>query len=170
MRCARSPASWRGCAAASIEGNLTTEGATWAPSSSGAGRRRRGRRRRGRRGRLVVELFLGAEQRVEDLVANALAERDRGHTADDRHEDELPQAAAAALALLRARAQRVARRAQRAGRVGKLLLELLVIQQLRRRLAVVDAAVCDTRGVIRRLEVPPQVLVLDESLHVGAGR
>ena len=49
--------------------------------------------RRGRRG--VVELLLLAEEEVEDLVADVLAQRDREPAADDGEQDQLAEAAAA---------------------------------------------------------------------------
>src|SRR5258706_456357 len=54
--------------------------------------------RRGRRGRRrVVELLLGAEERVEHLVAQVLAQREGQAGADDADEEQLADAALAAL-------------------------------------------------------------------------
>src|SRR4051794_34548558 len=157
IRCALSPARSRtgGVVAASICARSlrqTKEGARWAPSRSGPSRRRRRRRRRGGGGRLVVELLLRPEERVEHLVAQALAEAQRQAGTDDADQQELAEPAAA-LAALRPLAQRVARALQRVRRVLQLALELLVVEQLGRRLAVVDTAVRDPCGVVGRLHV-----------------
>ena len=64
-------------------------------------RPRRGRRRRRRSGRRgVLELLLGAEQRVERLLAQVLRDREREPGADDAEQDELAEAAAASLRFL----------------------------------------------------------------------
>src|SRR5215217_8368435 len=99
----------------------------------GAGGRLRRRRGGGRRG--VLELLLGPEQRVEDLLAQALGEREREPGADDAHQQELADAAAALL--LRRLAQGHRGVADRLRRLLEVLLELLVVEQrLRRRLPV----------------------------------
>ena len=69
----------------------------------------------GRGGRGVVELLLGAEQQVEDLVAQVLAHGERDAAADDAEQQQLAEAALA-LPLLGPLAQRVAGVAQRVGR------------------------------------------------------
>src|SRR3954453_23475353 len=74
----------------------------------GAGGHRLACRSGRRRGR-VVELLLGPEERVEDLVAQALAQGDRGAGADDAEEQELAEAAPLALLLLGTLAQGLAR-------------------------------------------------------------
>src|SRR3954453_2674274 len=129
-----------------------------------AGRSRRarpGRIRRGRRWRRVLELLLGTEQRVERLLAQTLAERDRQAGADDGH----PQAAGALLRLLR-RAERVGRFLQRCRRLTQLLLRLLVVQRGLWALAVRHASVSIPRGLVSGPQVLAQVVVLDQTLHV----
>src|SRR3954453_22578304 len=106
MRCALSPASERGVvevAASMTESMPKEEGARGRPRSSGACRRRRRGRRGGRGCRLVVELLLRAEQRVEHLVAQTLAHAERDRGADDAQEQQLAETEAPP-ALLGARA------------------------------------------------------------------
>src|SRR6516225_12217840 len=91
-------------------------------SSSCGGARRRGLRRRC--GRAVVELLLRAEQQVEHLRAQALAQRDREHTRDREQQQRASEAAAAAA--LRGFAQGVRRVAQSDCRLPQFTLELAV--------------------------------------------
>src|SRR5918995_511587 len=89
--------------------------------AGGAGGRLR--RRRPARGGGVLELLLGTEQGVQDLLAQALGEREREPAADQPEHQDAPEAA---LALLLGRlAQGHGRVAQRLGRLLEVLLELL---------------------------------------------
>src|SRR4051794_39306914 len=108
-------------------------GLTARPARSGggaAGRLAGGRGGGGRRG--VLELLLGAEQRVQDLLAQALGERERQARADDPHEHDAAEATAA-LALLGRLAQRHGGVADRLRRLLEVLLQLLVVEDLLRR-------------------------------------
>ena len=67
-----------------------------AVSSRISRRRRLGAGSAGSGGRAVVELLLGAEQQVEHLRAQALAERDREHAGDGEQQQRASHAAAAA--------------------------------------------------------------------------
>src|SRR4051795_8574529 len=91
-------------------------------------------RRGGRRGG-VLELLLGAEQRVQDLLAQALGEGER-EAGGDQAEQHEPAEATAAL-LLRRLVERDAGVAEGFRRALEVLLELLVVEDLvRGRLAV----------------------------------
>src|SRR2546422_4115424 len=81
---------------------------------------------RGRRGGAVVELLLGAEQRIEHLLAQALAQCER-KTGADRN-DQQP-ATHAALAPPRALPERRSDLTQGDGRIAQVTLELLVLEQ-----------------------------------------
>src|SRR5438445_12763367 len=95
--------------------------------------RLRCRARRGG-GRAVLELLLGAEQRVEHLLPQAFRQRERGTRRDDQ-EDHPPPPAAVLLRL--GATQRVGRLAERARGLPQLALRLLVVDEgLRRALAV----------------------------------
>ena len=59
------------------------------PWSAGRGGRRGLRRRCG--GRRVVELLLGTEDEIQDLVAQTLVHRDGDRAADDRDEEQLAE-------------------------------------------------------------------------------
>src|SRR4051794_9085109 len=111
--------------------------------------------------RRVLELLLRAEERVERLLAQALAEDECQTDADDdQHE-----AAAAALLLLR-RAQGVGRVAQRVCRLAQLLLRLLVVQRGSRALAVRHAPVSVACRLVGRAQVVAQLVVLDQACYV----
>src|SRR3954462_9009262 len=97
---------------------------------SGAGGLRRGGARGG--GRRVVELLLGAEQQVEDLVPKVRAHRQRDRAADDADHKQTTEAALALL-LLGALTEGVAGITQRVRRMLKILVELLVVEQRLRR-------------------------------------
>src|SRR4051794_6424238 len=162
-------------AAAWLAGQQRPRAPRGAPS--GTARRRSGRsgdraagRSRGRGVRRVVELLLGAEERVEDLAAQALAGGDRDGAADDRDEQELAHAALAlglGLGVLGRVTQRGRRVAQRVGGALEVLVQLLVLDEdLRRRLAVLQAAVRVLRGLEGHDHVVAQLLVLDDPLDV----
>src|SRR4051812_36668957 len=89
----------------------------------------RGRRRRRGRGGGVVELLLGAEQRVQDLGAQVRAERERQAGADAQEQQLAAEAALALLGLLRALAQRRAGVLQSLCGSLEVLVELLVVGQ-----------------------------------------
>src|SRR4051794_11042455 len=95
----------------------------WRVAPLGRAYRRSRARRRGGRG--VLELLLGAEQRVEHPLAQALAQSECNTGTDDQ-EQQLP--AHAALALLLAAAKRIGSFLQRRRRGLKLLLRLLVVK------------------------------------------
>src|SRR3954451_12893232 len=122
-----------------------------------AGRRSRTRTsarvRGGGCGRRVLELLLGAEKRVERLLAQALAEHKRQADADD----DQHQPATAPLRLLR-RAQPVRRVLERHRRLAELLLRLLVVERGARALAVRHARISVARGLVGGPQVLAQVL------------
>src|SRR5215211_3667924 len=128
---------------------------------SGADRLARSRLWRGRR--RVLEFLLGAEHRVEDLLAQSLAQREGQPRADETDQEE-----AAATPLLPLTAQRFCRLAQRRGCLAELLLDLLVFGNCPDgALAVRHPRVRLARGIERRAQVVTQVLVLDHPLDVG---
>ena len=121
-------------------------------------------------GRGVVELLLGAEQRVEHLVAQALAHGEGHAGADDADQQQLGEAAAALLLLLGALAQRLTGVAERLGGVLDFLLQLLVVEDLRRRSCRWSAGRTRSCAVSNAVhDVLAQFLVLDEALDVRAG-
>src|SRR4051794_15426569 len=159
---------------------MTRKGARWAPfltapgvrgrSARGAGRAR-GRVRRRRGGRGVLELLLGAEQRVEDLLAQPLADGERDAAREDEQHEQLAEAEAAAplLLVLRGLAESDGRVAERLGGRLHVLLEPLVVEdRLRRRLAVLEAADGAAGVLVGGPEVLAQLLVLHDPLDVGA--
>ena len=161
-------------------GHPTKEGARWAPSKKAKGppgpfmlASPPGCSRvttRGRRG--VLELLLGAEQGVEHLLAQPLGEGERDSAADDAEQQDAAEAAALLLLLGRL-VQRDARVAHAARGLLDVLLELLVLEDLRRRaLAVAQPGVGVTGRLVGLHDVLAQVLVVDEPLdvRVGAGR
>src|SRR5436190_4361880 len=127
---------------------------------SGADRLARGGLGRG--GRRVLELLLSAEQRVEDLLAQTLAEGESQARANEPNEEH-----AAATPTLPLSAQRVGCLAQRRGRLAELLLDLLVLGQgPDRSLAVRHPRIRLARGLEGRAKVVAQVIVLDQPLYV----
>src|SRR3954453_889529 len=148
----------------------TKEGASWAPSSRSLSRGPgRGTGRWRRRGRGVLELLLGAEQRVERLLAQPLGERE-GHAGADHADEQQALEAAAAPLLARGLVQRDAGVPDVARRLLDVLLQLLVVEDLRRGVLPVAEAPVGVAGRLERLhDVLPQVLVLDEPLDVGVG-
>src|SRR3954470_24840302 len=88
-----------------------------------SGRACRGARSRGGR-RGVLELLLGAEQRVEHLLAQPLGQRRGAPPADDAEQQDAAEPAAA-LALLRRLVERHARVARAARGLADVLLQLL---------------------------------------------
>src|SRR5829696_3401045 len=146
------------------EARVASGGRTRRRSSGSRGRTAVG----GRRRRRVLELLLGAEQRVEHLLAQTLAERERGARADDHQQQ---RAAALALAGLLAAPQGVGGFLQVARRRLKLLLGLLVVEQrLGGTSPVGHAAVGVARGVVGGAQVVAQLLVLDQAVHVRVRR
>src|SRR5215210_425590 len=156
----------------SITVRLPGERAPSSPPAFGTlrlGRRARGgrrlRRRRGGGGRGVLELLLGAEKRVQDLLAQALGEGEREPAADETEQQD-PAEAAAAL-LLRGLAERDAGVAEVLRRLLEVLLELLVVEDLLRgRLAVAQACERVAAGLVGLHDVLAQVLVVDDTLDV----
>src|SRR5215210_6388820 len=129
-------------------------------------RRRRARRRHGGAG--VLELLLGAGQRVEHLLAQTLAHR-QGETAGDRHREDPAEEPAAGLLFARSLAQGHRRVAQRLGGIPDVLLELLIVEdRLRRRLAVGEPLDRAARRLVRLDDVVAQVIVFDDALDVRA--
>src|SRR4051812_48182204 len=107
--------------------------------SEASGRRSRWRGSGGRRG--VLELLLRTEQRVEHLLAQALGHRQRDAGADDADEQQ-PAEAEALLLLLGRLAQRHGDVAEVARGLLDVLLQLLVLEDLRGRvLAVLEPSV-----------------------------
>src|SRR3954453_17396130 len=158
-----------------MSGADTKEGAEGAPSPTSKPKRwlrAGGHRLAGRSGGCrggVVEHLLGPEEHVEDLIAQTLAQGDRRAGADDAQDQQLAEAAPLALVLLGTLAQGLARVTQRLGRLLGFLVQLLVVEDLRRRLAVGQPTV----GLLGVLERDPDVLaqlgVLDDALNIGAG-
>ena len=123
---------------------------------------------RGRRG--VLELLLGAEQLIEDRLAEILAERDREHGADERDHEQLAGTGARPSAVFSG-----SRRASEAARSDSLalfrsLLQLLVVEQRRRLLGAGSARVGVAAGLVGLAQVVAQLLVLDQTLDVGRAR
>src|SRR5256714_887724 len=138
----------------------TRRSASWRTTSTCS--RPRGGGRRG-----VLELLLGAEQRIQHLLAQTLGQRERSARTDDQEED--PPAPALLLLGLRA-AQRVGRVAEGGRGLLELLLGLLVVEQgLRGPLPVRHPLVGLARRLVRRAKVLAQLVVLYEPLHVGVG-
>src|SRR5215218_839058 len=130
-----------------------------------AARSRLRRRRGGRRGG-VLELLLGTEQGVQDLLAQALGERE-GDTAADEAEQQYPAEAAASLLLGRL-VEGDTGVAEVLRRLLDVLLELPVLEDLLRgRLAVAQALERVTAGRIGLQDVLSQVLVVHDTLDVG---
>src|SRR5215216_6561269 len=123
---------------------------------------RLGRSGLGRGGRRVLELLLRPKQSVEDLLAQALAERKRQARANHGHEED-----AAATPLLLLPAQLVGRLAERNGRVAELPLDLLVLSHRPDGVfAVGHPRVNLSRGLESRAKVVAQVVVLNQTLDV----
>src|SRR5829696_1433716 len=141
---------------------LGSDSASASGGAYGLALTRAGRFRGRGRARRVLELLLGAEERVEHLLAKSLAGDER-HART--HESDQEETALAALALLRA-AQRLGRVLERVGRDAQLALRLLVLGHGLDRALPVHARV----GLLRRLERAAQVLaqlgVLDQPLYV----
>src|SRR4030081_3067115 len=92
--------------------------------------------------RRVLELLLGAEQRVEHLRAQLLAAGERDAAAEREHQQLAAETAAFPNPPLGRFAQRERRVADRLEGVAKVTLQLLVLEQrLARRLAVAEASV-----------------------------
>ena len=117
---------------------------SWVPAAGRAWRRRCGRRGGGRG---VLELLLGAEQRVEHLLAQALGDGERDAAADDVSSSRRPKLRPfLCLGASRSATRRVA---ERLGGVLEVLLQLLVVEDLlRRRLAVAEASGGVARGLV----------------------
>jgi hypothetical protein len=136
-----------------------------AGSSSGGGRTGRCGLRRRRR-RAVVELLLGADEKVEHARAQVLAE-DHRQRACDREQQQRAADPSAPARLLGGLAQRARRLAQRVRRIPDLALELAILEQgSRRRLAVAHAPVGIPRRPVGGEQARAQLLIFDQSLHV----
>src|SRR4051812_7226218 len=145
--------------------SATQDSAPCQATLRGAARGRLRRRCGGRRGG-VLELLLGAEQRVQDLLAQALGERERDPAADEAEQQDATEAAAALL--LRRLVEGDAGVAEVLRRLLDVLLELLVFEDLLRgRLAVAQALERVAAGCISLKDVLAEVLVVHDTLDVG---
>ncbi len=154
-------------AAGAVAAQLTRHSGSPRPGPSGPARERSGRRRGrgGRRG--VLELLLGAEELVEDGLADVLAQRDREDGADERDEQQLQERMAALRALV-GLPQRLGCGAKRLAGALEVTLKALVVEQRRRLLGSGGALVGVTAGFVGLAQVVAELLVLDQALDVGA--